>query len=58
MSAASGAAVRTVARSLPVSSTPLALVDSAARVCDPIVRGEAGDELFGVFLKDYRPSQW
>lgn len=37
---------------------PLDLVDGAARVYDPIVRGEAGDELFGVFLKDYRPSQW
>lgn len=37
---------------------PLDLVDGAARVYDPIVRGEAGNDLFGVFLKDYRPSQW
>lgn len=37
---------------------PLDLVDGAARVYDPIVRGEAGDDLFGVFLKDYAPSQW
>ena len=37
---------------------PLDLVDGAARVYDPIVRGEGGDELFGVFLKDYAPSQW
>ncbi len=37
---------------------PLDLVDGAARVYDPIVRGEAGEDLFGVFLKDYRPSQW
>ncbi len=37
---------------------PLDLVDGAARVYDPIVRGEAGDDVFGVFLKDYRPSQW
>ncbi len=37
---------------------PLDLVDGAARVYDPIVRGESGEELFGVFLKDYRPSQW
>lgn len=37
---------------------PLDLVDGAARVYDPIVRGEAGDELHGVFLKDYRPSAW
>ncbi|WIB71451.1 SDR family oxidoreductase [Curtobacterium sp. MCBD17_026] len=37
---------------------PLDLVDGAARVYDPIVRGEAGDDLFGVFLKDYAPSSW
>ncbi len=37
---------------------PLDLVDGAARVYDPIVRGEAGEELFGVFLKDYKPSDW
>ena len=37
---------------------PLDLVDGAARVYDPIVRGEAGEDLFGVFLKDYKPSQW
>jgi NAD(P)-dependent dehydrogenase (short-subunit alcohol dehydrogenase family) len=37
---------------------PLDLVDGAARVYDPIVRGEAGEDLFGVFLKDYRPGQW
>ncbi len=37
---------------------PLDLVDGAARVYDPIVRGQAGDDLFGVFLKDYKPSGW
>ncbi|MBF4571504.1 SDR family NAD(P)-dependent oxidoreductase [Herbiconiux sp. VKM Ac-1786] len=37
---------------------PLDLVDGAARVYDPIVRGEAGDDLFGVFLKDYAPAAW
>jgi len=37
---------------------PLDLVDGAARVYDPIVRGEAGEDLFGVFLKDYEPSSW
>ncbi|MFL0566275.1 SDR family NAD(P)-dependent oxidoreductase [Microbacterium sp. 179-I 1D1 NHS] len=37
---------------------PLDLVDGAARVYDPIVRGEAGDDVFGVFLKDYAPSRW
>ena len=37
---------------------PLDLIDGAARVYDPIVRGEAGDDLFGVFLKDYAPARW
>lgn len=37
---------------------PLDLVDGAARVYDPIVRGEAGEDLFGCFLKDYAPSNW
>jgi NAD(P)-dependent dehydrogenase (short-subunit alcohol dehydrogenase family) len=37
---------------------PLDLVDGAARVYDPIVQGEAGNDLFGVFLKDYRRSDW
>ncbi|MDN4474352.1 SDR family NAD(P)-dependent oxidoreductase [Demequina sp. SYSU T00192] len=37
---------------------PLDLVDGAARVYDPVVRGEAGEDLFGVFLKDYVPSRW
>ncbi|MEU9732845.1 SDR family oxidoreductase [Streptomyces sp. NPDC048002] len=38
--------------------TPLDIVDGAARVYDPIVRGEAGDPVSGVFLKDYREAQW
>jgi NAD(P)-dependent dehydrogenase (short-subunit alcohol dehydrogenase family) len=37
---------------------PLDLVDGAARVYDPIVRGEAGEDLYGVFLKDYAPASW
>ncbi|MBF6324110.1 SDR family NAD(P)-dependent oxidoreductase [Nocardia cyriacigeorgica] len=37
---------------------PLDLVDGAARVYDPIVQGERGNDLFGCFLKDYRPSPW
>ena len=37
---------------------PLDLVDGAARVYDPIVRGEAGEDLYGCFLKDYARSQW
>ncbi|MBM9506368.1 SDR family NAD(P)-dependent oxidoreductase [Streptomyces sp. KK5PA1] len=37
---------------------PLDLVDGAARVYDPIVRGESGEDLFGCFLKDYAPSPW
>jgi NAD(P)-dependent dehydrogenase (short-subunit alcohol dehydrogenase family) len=38
--------------------TPLDVVDGAARVYDPIVRGEAGDPVAGVFLKDYRVATW
>jgi NAD(P)-dependent dehydrogenase (short-subunit alcohol dehydrogenase family) len=37
---------------------PLDLVDGAARVYDPIVRGESGEDLYGCFLKDYRPALW
>ncbi|WP_405020526.1 SDR family NAD(P)-dependent oxidoreductase [Kitasatospora sp. NBC_00070] len=37
---------------------PLDLVDGAARVYDPIVRGELGEDLYGCFLKDYAPSPW
>jgi NAD(P)-dependent dehydrogenase (short-subunit alcohol dehydrogenase family) len=37
---------------------PLDLVDGAARVYDPVVQGEAGTDLYGVFLKDYRRSDW
>ncbi|MFI6099890.1 SDR family NAD(P)-dependent oxidoreductase [Lentzea sp. NPDC051213] len=38
--------------------TPLDVVDGAARVYDPIVRGEAGAPIAGVFLKDYREAAW
>ncbi|MER7836912.1 SDR family oxidoreductase [Streptomyces sp. NPDC096040] len=38
--------------------TPLDVVDGAARVYDPIVRGEAGDPVSGVFLKDFREAAW
>jgi NAD(P)-dependent dehydrogenase (short-subunit alcohol dehydrogenase family) len=37
---------------------PLDLSDGAARVYDPIVRGEAGEDIHGVFLKDYAPANW
>ncbi len=37
---------------------PLDLSDGAARVYDPIVRGEAGEDVCGVFLKDYAPASW
>ncbi|RIJ77740.1 SDR family oxidoreductase [Nakamurella silvestris] len=37
---------------------PLDLVDGAARVYDPIVRGEAGEDLYGCFLKDFERSPW
>ncbi|MET8328857.1 SDR family oxidoreductase [Streptomyces sp. NPDC005181] len=38
--------------------TPLDIVDGAARVYHPIVRGEAGSPVSGVFLKDYREAAW
>ncbi|MFL6111426.1 MAG: SDR family NAD(P)-dependent oxidoreductase [Catenulispora sp.] len=37
---------------------PLDLVDGAARVYDPIVRGEQGEDLYGCFLKDYANAAW
>ncbi|CUR55011.1 Oxidoreductase [metagenome] len=37
---------------------PLDLVDGAARVYDPIVLGEAGEDLYGCFVKDFKPSPW
>jgi NAD(P)-dependent dehydrogenase (short-subunit alcohol dehydrogenase family) len=37
---------------------PLDLIDGAARVYDPIVRGEAGEDIHGVFLKNYEKSAW
>ena len=37
---------------------PLDLVDGAARVYDPIVRGEQGEDLYGCFLKDYANAGW
>lgn len=37
---------------------PLDLIDGAARVYHPIVAGERGTDYSGVFLKDYRPSNW
>ena len=37
---------------------PLDLVDGAARVYDPIIQGEEGKDLHGVFLKDYKENPW
>jgi NAD(P)-dependent dehydrogenase (short-subunit alcohol dehydrogenase family) len=37
---------------------PLDVSDGAARIYHPIVSGEAGEPLSGVFLKDYRPRPW
>jgi hypothetical protein len=37
---------------------PLDVVAGPARVYDPIVRGESGEDLNGCFLKDYSPSNW
>ncbi|ALG14813.1 short-chain dehydrogenase [Kibdelosporangium phytohabitans] len=37
---------------------PLDVLDGAARIYDPIVRGEAGEPPSGVLLKDYREVAW
>ncbi|WP_017569458.1 SDR family oxidoreductase [Nocardiopsis halotolerans] len=37
---------------------PLDLEDGVARVYDPVVRGELGEDLYGCFLKDYAPANW
>ena len=37
---------------------PLDVIDGAARVYDPIVRGVSGEPVYGVFLKDYRRVPW
>ncbi len=37
---------------------PLDLVDGAARVYDPIVQGELGNDFYGCFLKDFAPAPW
>jgi NAD(P)-dependent dehydrogenase (short-subunit alcohol dehydrogenase family) len=38
---------------------PLDIVDGAARICDPIFSGIAtGKHVWGLFLKDYVPTDW
>jgi NAD(P)-dependent dehydrogenase (short-subunit alcohol dehydrogenase family) len=38
---------------------PLDVVDGAARVCDPIFSHlRTGQPMWGLFLKDYRPTDW
>jgi len=37
---------------------PLDVLDGAARVLAPILRGVRGDRIAGAFLKDYEPSTW
>ncbi len=38
---------------------PLDIIDGAARICDPIFRGQhTGEHFCGQFLKDYKPAPW
>ena len=37
---------------------PLDVIDGAARVYDPVVRGMNGERIYGMFLKDYQPVEW
>jgi NAD(P)-dependent dehydrogenase (short-subunit alcohol dehydrogenase family) len=38
---------------------PLDIVDGAARICDPIFNGLlTGEHAFGLFYKDYMPTDW
>jgi NAD(P)-dependent dehydrogenase (short-subunit alcohol dehydrogenase family) len=37
---------------------PLDIIDGAARIVDPIFLGRSGTQVWGQFLKDYKPAPW
>jgi NAD(P)-dependent dehydrogenase (short-subunit alcohol dehydrogenase family) len=37
---------------------PLDVIDGAAKIYDPIVRGTKGERLFGMLFRNYQPASW
>ena len=46
-------------KDMPVFEPPLDIVDGAARLLDPVFDGIlTGKQVWGKFLKDYKPTEW
>ncbi len=53
-----GCTSRPARRPFLSTAAPLDAIDGAARVYDPILRGLAGEPVFGRLLKNYSPVGW